>query len=96
MSKISQDIVQHVALLSRLRFSSQQVPQITHDLNRMLEYVEKLNELDTSSVPPTSHSIPMSNVMREDTPRGSLPADDALQNAPEKEGGCFKVPKILP
>lgn len=95
MTKITEDMVRHVALLSRLKFSPQEINAFTLHLNRILEHVDKLNELDTTNVAPTSHSLKMSNVFRPDEIESPLSAEEALSNAPEKEAGCFKVPKII-
>jgi len=94
-SKISRDDIQHVALLSRLAFSEQEIDSFTRELNSILDYFTKLNELDTSNVQPTSHSIEMTNVFREDARKPSLTPEEALSNAPDQENGCFKVPKII-
>lgn len=95
MNKVSKDDVAYVALLSRLFLSEEEQEKMTRDLNNILGYVEKLNELDTKDIPPTSHAIPFSNVFREDVVEQSLSVDDALANAPESEENCFKVPKII-
>jgi aspartyl-tRNA(Asn)/glutamyl-tRNA(Gln) amidotransferase subunit C len=88
MAKISEDDVRHVALLSRLYFTDEEIRQFTKDLNSILE-------LDTEAIEPTSHSLKLSNVFREDIVTPALPVDEALANAPEAEGGCFRVPKII-
>ena len=95
MERISADTVRHVALLARLQLTEDEVSHFQDDLNNILEYVEKLGELDTSEVPPSSHSFHMENVFREDVVRESLSNEDALANAPEAEDGCFKVPAVL-
>jgi len=95
MAKISEDDVRHVALLSRLYFTDEEIRQFTKDLNNILSYVEKLRELDTEAIEPTSHSLKLSNVIREDIITSPLPVDEALANAPEAEAGCFRVPKII-
>jgi aspartyl-tRNA(Asn)/glutamyl-tRNA(Gln) amidotransferase subunit C len=95
MAKISEDDVRHVALLSRLYFTDQEIRQFTHDLNSILSYVEKLRELDTEAIEPTSHSLKLSNVVREDIITSPLTVDEALANAPEAESGCFRVPKVI-
>ncbi|HOE62449.1 MAG TPA: Asp-tRNA(Asn)/Glu-tRNA(Gln) amidotransferase subunit GatC [Candidatus Sumerlaeota bacterium] len=95
LKRISPDDVRHVALLSRLRLAEEEIPSYTDVLNSILEYFAKLNELDTSSVSPTSHSIEMRNVFREDIPQPSLPVDKAIANAPEVEDNYFRVPKII-
>ena len=94
-AKITPEDVRHVALLSRLHFTDGEIADFTRVLNSILEYFAKLNELDTSNVPPTSHSLKMQNVFREDITTPSLPVEDALANAPDSEASCFKVPKII-
>ena len=93
--KITEGDVRHVALLSRLDFNEQEVQRFTKDLNNILAHVEKLNELDTANVEPTSHSLKMENVFREDEVQPSLTSDQALANAPDREGSFFKVPQII-
>lgn len=95
MARITEQDARHVALLSRLTFSDEEIGQFTRDLNSILEYVEKLNELDVGKVEPTSHSLKMSNVFRDDKIEASLKVEEVLDNAPDKGDGCFKVPKIL-
>jgi aspartyl-tRNA(Asn)/glutamyl-tRNA(Gln) amidotransferase subunit C len=95
MAKITEQDIRHVALLSRLYFSDEEIKGFTRDLNNILTYVEQLNELDTRDVEPTSHALKMSNVFRADEVVKPLPAAEMLANAPEQEGQCFKVPKIL-
>ncbi len=95
MENITAETVRHVALLSRLELEPGEAESYAADLDRILHYVEKLKELDTTGVPPTSHSFPMSNVFREDIVRPSLSNEQALANAPEAEEGCFKVPAVL-
>jgi len=93
--KISRQDVEHVAMLARLEITEAEKEMFTKQLNVILEYVDQLNELDTTGVPPTSHVIPMQNVLREDAVRPSLPQAKILGNAPETENGCFKVPRIV-
>ena len=93
--KITRREVEHVARLARLELTEDERETMTRQLDRILAYVEKLNELDTSQVEPTSHVIPMVNVMREDEPRASLSPDDALANAPDRAEGFFRVPRII-
>ncbi len=95
MTKITEEMVEHVALLSRLKFSPQEIKEFTYQLNRILEYVDKLNELDTNNIEPTSHSLKMSNVFRPDEIEPPLTSEEALKNAPEQENNCFKVPKVI-
>lgn len=93
--KITQQEVDHVAKLGRLELAEQERESLTDQLSNILTYIEKLNELNTKGVEPTSHVLDISNVMREDTARESLPQEKALANAPEKAAGHYKVPKII-
>jgi aspartyl-tRNA(Asn)/glutamyl-tRNA(Gln) amidotransferase subunit C len=93
--KITEADIRHVARLSRLEFTDEEIGRFTLDLNNIISYVDKLAELDTSNVEPTSHALKMSNVLREDVVAPSLPNDEALANAPETEGPFFKVPQII-
>ena len=93
--KITKQEVEHVAKLGRLELTEQEEGSLTDQLSNILTYVEKLNELDTTGVAPTSHVLDISNVMRSDTPEASLPQERALANAPDKAAGHYKVPKII-
>jgi aspartyl-tRNA(Asn)/glutamyl-tRNA(Gln) amidotransferase subunit C len=92
---ITQEDVEHVAELARLELTAVEQEQFITQLNNILTYIQKLNELDTTGVEPTSHVIPMSNVLREDEVRPSLERDLVLQNAPEESNFFFKVPRII-
>ncbi|QHT62890.1 Asp-tRNA(Asn)/Glu-tRNA(Gln) amidotransferase subunit GatC [Paenibacillus lycopersici] len=87
--------VEHVANLARLELSEQEKEQFAGQLNAILKYAEKLNELNTDDVEPTSHVLPVYNVMREDVIRESVSNETALRNAPDDEDGQFKVPAVL-
>ncbi|MBE1446641.1 Asp-tRNA(Asn)/Glu-tRNA(Gln) amidotransferase subunit GatC [Paenibacillus sp. OAS669] len=87
--------VEHVAKLARLELGDQEKELLTVQMNAILKYAEKLNELDTDGVEPTSHPMPLSNVMREDAARPSLPIEKVLLNAPDEEDGQIKVPAVL-
>ncbi|RJX38573.1 Asp-tRNA(Asn)/Glu-tRNA(Gln) amidotransferase subunit GatC [Paenibacillus pinisoli] len=87
--------VEHVANLARLDLSDAEKAQFTEQLNAILKYAEKLNELDTDGVEPTSHVLPITNVMRDDVQKESLPIEKVLLNAPDEEDGQFKVPAVL-
>jgi aspartyl-tRNA(Asn)/glutamyl-tRNA(Gln) amidotransferase subunit C len=93
--KIGQTEVRKVAKLSRLDLSEAEVGEFTGQLSAILEYVEKMNELDTADVEPLAHCLPISNVFREDSVKESLGTEKTLSNAPERDGTFFKVPKIL-
>ncbi len=95
MEKISREEVRHVAELARLRLDPEEELAMTRHLNMILEYMDKLNEVDTSYVPPTTHAIPLENVFRPDQVRGSLDRDRALANAPQSDGANFVVPKVI-
>lgn len=92
---ITREDVEHVAELARLELTSQEEEQFIAQLNAILTYIDKLNELDTTGVEPTSHVIPMSNVFREDEVQPSLDRALVLQNAPEESHFFFKVPRII-
>lgn len=87
--------VQHVAKLARLQLSPEEEATLTEQMNAILQYAEKLNELDTENVKPTTHVLQVSNVMREDVVKESLSQEEALLNAPDEEDGHFKVPAVL-
>ena len=87
--------VRKVAHLARLRFTPEEEARMVDELNRILDYMKNLNELDTEGVPPTSHVLPISNVFREDVVTPSLPRDQLLANAPSKRQGYFRVPKVI-
>ena len=87
--------VEHVAKLARLQFTDAEKEKFTHQLNDILAYMEKLNELDTSKVEPLSQVIELKNVFREDTVRPSSPREEILKNAPDKNEEFFKVPKVI-
>ncbi len=87
--------VEYIAELARLKFNEDEFQSYTKQLNQILEYVEKLNELDTENVKPLSHPVEGSNVFREDKVKASVNRDDALKNAPDKNEEFFKVPKVI-
>ncbi len=87
--------VEHIAELARLEFNEKEKEKLAHELNDILKYIEKLNELDTSTVEPLSHVIELSNVFRDDVAKPSIPPEDALKNAPAKTDAFFKVPKVI-
>ena len=93
--KIDSQQVRKVAKLSRLQLSEQEVKEFAGQLSAILEYIEKLNELDTNNVEPLAHCLPISNVFRTDEVKESMGTEKTLANAPQKDGDFFKVPKIL-
>lgn len=92
---ISREEVKHIAKLARLEFSEQEIDRFTEQLSTILDYVSKLNELETGNIKPTSHVIDLKNCFKEDEVKGSLPVDASLRNAPQRENNFFKVPKII-
>lgn len=93
--KITRKDVENVALLSRLEIPEAEIETYTGHLNNFLEYADVLTALDTENVQPTAHVLPLKNVFRSDEVQPSLDRELALSNAPEKEDGYFKVPKIV-
>ena len=93
--KISEKDVRHIGHLARMNPSDDEVRKFSEQLSAILEYVEKLDEVDTTDVPPTAHALPVHNVFRDDVPGDPLTPDQALANAPQREGSCFGVPKVL-
>ena len=93
--KITGKDVEHVAMLAKLAITEEEKQLFTEQLNVILEYVDQLNAVDTEHIEPTSHVIPVQNVMRDDSVVPSLPQSEILKNAPEKEDQYFKVPKIV-
>lgn len=87
--------VEHIAKLARLSVSEEEKELFGPQLNGILSYMEKLNELDTKDVGPTSHVLSLSNVMRDDIPGNSIPREDALMNAPDHTDKFYRVPKII-
>ena len=87
--------VEHVARLARLALTDAELEKMREQLNGILAYIEKLNALQTEGVEPTSHAVPMVNVMRDDAPGPCLPQDEALANAPDRAGEFFRVPRII-
>jgi aspartyl-tRNA(Asn)/glutamyl-tRNA(Gln) amidotransferase subunit C len=92
---IDRATVDHVARLARLDLSDDERERMGIELGDILEHAAKIQELDLDDVPPTSHAIPIRNVMRPDEVRPSLSQDEALANAPEAADGRFRVPRIL-
>ena len=93
--KISAEEIKKIALLSRLEIKEDQIESVGKQLNDILSYMHLMSQVDITDVKPTAHAVSMSNVMRDDVPQPSLSNEKALQNAPEPENGCFKVPKVI-
>ncbi len=93
--KISEKEIEHIAALARLSLSEDEKGLFGPQLSSILEYMDKLNELDTKDMEPTSHVLSLSNVMRGDVPKDSIPRDEALMNAPDHTEKFYRVPKII-
>jgi len=93
--KIGREEVRYIAHLSRLKLADEEEEKFARQLGEILAYVDKLRELDTRDVLPTSHVLPIKNVFREDKRRSSLSQDEALSNAPRKKYGHFQVPRVI-
>ena len=93
--KITAEEVKKVALLSRLSFTDKEIEELEDSMSGILTYMEELNQYDTETVAPMAHAVEQFNVMREDKPHTSFTNEQALMNAPEKEDGYFKVPRII-
>lgn len=87
--------VEHIARLARLQFSDAEKETLSEELSQILQYMEKLNELDTDGVEPLSHPTELLNIMRPDEVQPSFTTEEALKNAPSKQDGFFKVPKVI-
>lgn len=93
--KVTRQTIEHVANLARLNLTEEEKERLTKEMAGILEYVDKLDELDTSDVVPKEHVIPIRNVFREDRVERSYDREKILANAPWSDDGCFKVPKVV-
>jgi aspartyl-tRNA(Asn)/glutamyl-tRNA(Gln) amidotransferase subunit C len=94
-SHISQDKVEHVAWLAHIELTEEEKTLFTEQLNRILDYFRKIDEADTKDVPPTYHVLDLVNIYRGDKAKKALPKQKPLKNAPKKEDGFFKSPRIV-
>lgn len=92
---LSREQVEHVARLARVGITEEEVETFSHQLSDVLDYFERLSEVDTADVPPTSHTLPLHNIMREDEPQPPFSVGDILANAPDKEDDRIRVRAIL-
>lgn len=95
MSEITPDVVRHLAGLSRIALTDNEITKLTGELGAIVDSVAKVNEVATPEVPATSHPIPLTNVFRPDVPGETLTTEQALAGAPEHDGSRFKVSAIL-
>ena len=93
--ELNKEMVEKLANLSRLQFNSEEMESIRHDLQQMIQFVDKLNEIDTSGIEPLTHISATENSLREDEVRGSVDTAVALSNAPLTIDSFFAVPKVI-
>ena len=93
--EVNDALINNLSNLARLEFNATEKEEIKKDLQRMIQFVEKLGELDTTGVEPLLHMSPETNVLREDIPQGSVSREEALSTAPATDGVYFKVPKVI-
>ena len=87
--------VRYIASLARLRFTEEEEKRLADEMNEILGYVDKLNELDTTGVPPMSHVLDLNNVVREDAVETRISRDEALKNAPDADSAYIRAPKVI-
>jgi aspartyl-tRNA(Asn)/glutamyl-tRNA(Gln) amidotransferase subunit C len=92
---ISKDTVKYLAHLARIELKSKELEKLSGQLKEILKFIDKLKKIDVGKISPTSHILPISNVLREDSLQQPLPGDKALENAPRAEGNFFVVPKVI-
>ena len=93
--KVDDELINNLAKLARLEFNKEDKEEIKQDLEKMISFIDKLNELDTTGVEPLLHMSTSVNVLREDDVNGSISTEDALKNAPHHDEHFFKVPKVI-
>jgi aspartyl-tRNA(Asn)/glutamyl-tRNA(Gln) amidotransferase subunit C len=93
--EVNDAMIENLASLARLHFNDEEKKEIKGDLQRMIAFIDKLNELNTDGVEPVLHMSDSINVFREDEIRGSISPEEGLKNAPETDGVFFKVPKVI-
>jgi len=92
---IDKQTVKYVAHLARIDLQENELDKLSRQLHDILGFIDKLKKIDVKDINPTSHILPINNVLREDAPQESLPSQKALENAPQREGGFFVVPKVI-
>jgi aspartyl-tRNA(Asn)/glutamyl-tRNA(Gln) amidotransferase subunit C len=95
MAKLTKEEVKHVANLARLAITEEEAEKFADQLGKITDFAEQLNELDTTNVEPTSHVLPLVNVLREDVAKQGLPREKVMLNVKEQEAGQIKVPSIM-
>lgn len=95
VNRISDETIEYVGILAKLELSEAEKQAAKNDMGRMLDYIDQLNELDTTGISPLSHIFPVNNVFREDVVTNGDDREEILKNAPECKDGAFKVPKTV-
>ena len=95
MAKLSKEEVKHVAHLARLAITEEEAEKFAEQLGKITDFAEQLNELDTTNVEPTSHVLPLVNVLREDVAKQGLPREKVMLNVKDQEAGQIKVPSTM-
>ena len=93
--KIDESLIRHIASLSRLEINEEQIPSLIRQMGEIIEYFDKLNELETEGIEPLTHAVDLNNLLLEDSHIPSLSSESALSNAPEVVKNFFKVTKVL-
>lgn len=93
--EITRDTVKYVAHLARIELAQKELEVLSLQLQDILTFIDKLQQIETGNIQPTSHILPVQNVLREDSIKQSLPPEEALKNAPAREEGFFVVPKVI-
>jgi len=92
---ITKDTVKYVAHLARIDLEPKELEKLSQELQEILNFIDKLKKMDVKEIAPTSHILPVNNVLRQDLPLESLPGKEALDNAPQRQGNFFGVPKVI-
>ncbi|MFA5145100.1 MAG: Asp-tRNA(Asn)/Glu-tRNA(Gln) amidotransferase subunit GatC [Candidatus Omnitrophota bacterium] len=92
---ITKETVEYVAHLARMELEPKELEKLSRQLEGILDFIDKLKAINIDNIVPTSHILPVSNVLREDNLKESLPPEKALMNAPAREGNFFAVPKVI-
>lgn len=92
---ITKEIVEYVAHLARIELDAEELEKLSEQLKGILDFIDKLKDVDVNNISPASHILPINNVLRQDSIKASLPAQKALENAPNKQGNYFVVPKVI-
>lgn len=92
---IDKETVKYAANLARIELQQKELEKLAGQLHGILDFIDKLKKADINNISPTSHILPLNNVLREDELKESLPQEKALKNSPRKEGSFFSVPKVI-